>query len=932
MNDAGQVTQSLDYFAMPAPGIGSPNGYSTSRNLGVKGVNYLETDTYYDPLGRVFATVDPTGTWQFSFYDYLGQVTSQWQGTSLGSYTPAGFSAWVPAQTSPPTVGPSGTAMYETSASSYDADGNLIESDSYFDPDFATLSNPTGVGAPYRATYYQYDWQDRQTGTLGPDGVATIDQYYNAEGEVVSGIDNLGEVTGTQTFANTTLSVFDTGDYQAANLRAQTESDYDSQGRVYESRTYNVAPATSTNPSPGTVGDYLPTDTWYDANGNVVATRTGDGPIQKSVYNTDGELVGSYTCADATPDLSYSGMTNLQGASAYYPDTVVEQTQTWYDADGNVIATADYQRLPGDTTTEGALNATDSYVTATTTFYDAAGRDIEDVNYGRQDVIDASSPTAFFNLDGSLIAEDGNPAVAEGAPPARQTGATCTFQVTTTIYDPGLGNVMPVPGGITDGPLAGTVETIDNGGQITLTESDLAGRTVRTIQDYTGPAAFVSNGLALEADTFCDLTTDYQYDFSGRMVGMTVYDAKGQGNGVEPQTTVYLYESNIDGSLQTNTIEPDSTDWAAPESVSLTLSQGVATGTTTGAQSYLPGDWVLIQGASDPGYDGWFQVTSVPSSTSFTYNAPSATASSATGATAQAMVGWNNATSLTWSDQLATVAVTNNYAPGDWVSVQGADQCEFDGWFQVVSANSTSFTYALSSATTANATGTIRVRLMSDQTQTTYNLDGSTATSTDQRGVTHSYSYNAAGQLAADTITNFGSTGLVDTTVNAIVTAYDDMGRVYTVSSEGLVLVGTEETETVLNQVQYQYDGWGDLAQEWQSPNGAVQTTGSNVSPSVQYQYADGATDGVASYVRLTDLIYPNGRHEQYGYGTAGAVDDIMSRFDSISDLSGGLAAYTYLGAGTVASVSYPQPGLSLDYSADNFSAWDQFGEVLNQA
>jgi RHS repeat-associated protein len=30
--------------------------------------------------------------------------------------------------------------------------------------------------------------------------------------------------------------------------------------------------------------------------------------------------------------------------------------------------------------------------------------------------------------------------------------------------------------------------------------------------------------------------------------------------------------------------------------------------------------------------------------------------------------------------------------------------------------------------------------------------------------------------------------------------------------------------------------------------------------------------------------------------------------------------------------VSYPQPGLSLDYSADNFAAWDQFGEVLNQA
>jgi RHS repeat-associated protein len=62
------------------------------------------------------------------------------------------------------------------------------------------------------------------------------------------------------------------------------------------------------------------------------------------------------------------------------------------------------------------------------------------------------------------------------------------------------------------------------------------------------------------------------------------------------------------------------------------------------------------------------------------------------------------------------------------------------------------------------------------------------------------------------------------------------------------------------------------------------------------------------------------------------SLEDIMSRIGSISDSTGGLASYDYLGAGTVASVSYPEPGLSLDYSADNFAAWDQFGEVLNQA
>jgi hypothetical protein len=88
----------------------------------------------------------------------------------------------------------------------------------------------------------------------------------------------------------------------------------------------------------------------------------------------------------------------------------------------------------------------------------------------------------------------------------------------------------------------------------------------------------------------------------------------------------------------------------------------------------------------------------------------------------------------------------------------------------------------------------------------------------------------------------------------------------------------------------------------------------------------------------LWQVAGPVSRGRRWGWDGASlesaseSLDDIMSQLGSISDLSGGLASYDYLGAGTVASVSYPQPGLSLDYSADNFSAWDQFGEVLNQA
>jgi YD repeat-containing protein len=54
-----------------------------------------------------------------------------------------------------------------------------------------------------------------------------------------------------------------------------------------------------------------------------------------------------------------------------------------------------------------------------------------------------------------------------------------------------------------------------------------------------------------------------------------------------------------------------------------------------------------------------------------------------------------------------------------------------------------------------------------DHTSTAYHLLGQTATATDQRGVVHSYTYDSAGRLSADEVTNFGRTDQnVDQTIN----------------------------------------------------------------------------------------------------------------------------------------------------------------------
>ena len=170
----------------------------------------------------------------------------------------------------------------------------------------------------------------------------------------------------------------------------------------------------------------------------------------------------------------------------------------------------------------------------------------------------------------------------------------------------------------------------------------------------------------------------------------------------------------------------------------------------------------------------------------------------------------------------------------------------------------------------------------------------------------------------------------MDLTVWAIATTYDDLGRVQCVTS-------LNYSNRPVNAVSSVYDGWGNLVEQWQDSFAGLQ----QFSAGVQYVYSDGATGGVASYVRLTDVIYPNGQDVAYGYGAAGSIDDVLSRVVTISEAggtgdttyaTGEVAAYTYLGAGTIASENYIGPQVLLDYSANNFAAWDRFGRVVDQA
>ncbi|MBN2023788.1 MAG: autotransporter-associated beta strand repeat-containing protein [Pirellulales bacterium] len=789
-----QLVSTRVYHDIPASGAGDP------------GTNYLETTYGYDALGRPEWTESPDGTVAWNVLDARGLTVSTWVGTDVTGATHA----------DPSNGGTNG--MVKVSANIYDngndgGDGLLTESRSQYGSEIGN----------YYATEYHYDERNRVTDVLSPADVVTHYEY-----------DNLGRTLSTETYASADFTLATT------ELRAQTQTFYDNLGRVYETWVYEV------DPDDGTPSDHLPSRAWYDAVGRTIKTADGNGLFTKYAYDGAGRLATAYTCFDVD-ELDLTETAAYAAAQTVTGDTVVEQTQYYYDKAGQTVATARFQRRPDDTGT-GPLSAADNYATAAVTWYDGLGRVVATANLGREDK-DASGTHFFFHpANGTLVDFNDNdiPDVAEEPRTAADIETLVENANSEVGYDFQLA--------LTEYDAAGRAyRSIDGLGRITQTTFDDAGRTTAVIQNY-------DDGDVDEDDLDQDVTVEYQYDSAGRLVTLTAYNAKDTGNGVEAQATAYLYESDVNASWQTSAIYPDSAD--GQNVSSLSQSSGTATAVVTG-HGFTTGDWVYVFGANEPLYNGRVQVT-------------------------------------------------------------------------VLDANT--FTYTVDAGAPATATGTV-IRVYdpdgTDQVKTDYDRLGRVDTTTDQRGVVHAYDYDFAGRRAHDRVTSLGGSGLVDGTVRRISTTYDDLGRVEFVTSHDDPVVGQG---TVVNQVKYVYNGWGRLAREYQAHDGTV----GGGTPSVQYDYADGSVGGVAKYVRLAQVTYPSGREVNYDYGTAQAIDDIMSRLAAIfddanddGDIDAGedvYAAYKYLGGGTIVEEDYQEADVKLSYlDAGDVAGLDRFGRVEDQ-
>ncbi len=206
----------------------------------------------------------------------------------------------------------------------------------------------------------------------------------------------------------------------------------------------------------------------------------------------------------------------------------------------------------------------------------------------------------------------------------------------------------------------------------------------------------------------------------------------------------------------------------------------------------------------------------------------------------------------------------------------------------------------------------------------TYNRLGQPASLTDQNGTIHEFDYDLLGRLIHDRVTTLGDG--VDDHVQRLSITYEVRGLVASLTSHDDPAPGNG---AILNEVLREYNEFGQVTTSYQAHGGSVNTS---TTPKVAYDYANGSNNTI----RPTELVYPNGRTIAFGYSgtTAGA----LSRVGSLSDGSGTLVTYEYLGLATPVLTDYPQPDLRYTLvgtaggtdpdTGDIYRGLDRFGRI----
>jgi RHS repeat-associated protein len=435
--------------------------YSTTPQLGTVGTNYYATTYGYDVNSNLQRTVDAVGTITDTYHDSLSRPTSVYVGTNDDTGS---------------------SNMVETAAYQYDGngvgDGKRTQETDY-----------PGGSAAARVTASVYDWRDRLVATKS--GVQTTEDTTTHRPILFYIYDNRDEVTSIAQYDGDGVTLSTTPP-NASLLRAYTTTAYDEQGRVYQTKQYDVNQVT------GAYSAGLVDNLFYNHRGLLMAESAPGGLWTKYYYDGLGRLV-TLSHTDG------AGGSTWGPASALSGDNVLEQLQYVYDGVGNVVLQTTKERDDNETT-KGSLSTETSppksRVYYVASYYDAANRLTASVNVG--------------DNGGTLYTR-----------PYTVPSRSDTALVTSDVYTYGLNGTPGL-----------TVDETDPRGIDTRTTSDMLGRTTQTIDDYTNGTPTASSNQ----------TTNYTYNG----IGDVLTEQAVMPSGTPSQTTGYVYGVTTAGGSNIN--------------------------------------------------------------------------------------------------------------------------------------------------------------------------------------------------------------------------------------------------------------------------------------------------------------------------------------------------------------------------------------------
>ena len=474
----GRLVEQRNYVEIPTAGEGE------------EGAHYLATRFGYDLMNRQNWLEDATGTIDRQVYDVRGLVIAQWTGTNDAGAT----------DDDPSGGGAAGNNMVAVMLNEYDGgsaggDGNLTQSKAPVDANSATD----------RVTTFAYDFRDRQVRAEQDDGtrlLISVTEYDNLDRPI--------QLTGYHTAVDND------------NRTSRSRTFYDAMGRVFKTEIDGI------NPETGAITQTLAAQNWFDGADNVIkVSEAGKTAFSKSVYDGMNRLRVRYeACVPGTAGVPAGNSNSVS------TDTVLEQSETDYDAADNVITTRQRRRLDtasGTGALQGPTGAQpQARLTTVCQWPDAIGRQRVVADYG---------------TNGGL------PVARPGVAPQRSE----TVLVSTTLYkDSGDAN-----------------RTIDPMGIETRWDNDKLGRRIRLMEGISVERAAGSpankDGRPSRSPHDFPRTTEFVWHASGQLERLILHNPD-----TGEQVTRWVFGTTLENSaiasnrLLRAKIYPESDDRPAP--------------------------------------------------------------------------------------------------------------------------------------------------------------------------------------------------------------------------------------------------------------------------------------------------------------------------------------------------------------------------------